>query len=64
MDEENLQVSFSLADWQNVLMTMEKGISTIGFTAFEIGGRVMREMQDQLNTQITAQKKENNESTE
>jgi hypothetical protein len=41
-------VSLSIEDWNNVLASMEAGIKTIGFTAFEIGGRVMREISEQV----------------
>jgi hypothetical protein len=41
-------VTLSLDDWKNVLASMEVGIKAIGFSAFETGGKLMREIADQL----------------
>ena len=45
---KNLTVSLSLDDWKNVLASMEVGIKAIGFSAFETGGKLMREIAGQL----------------
>ena len=42
-------VTLTVDDWKNVLKAMEVGIQNIGFPAFEIGGRVMREISEQLD---------------
>lgn len=51
--EQPQVVSLSIEDWNNVLASMEVGIKTIGFAAFEIGGRVMREISDQVERRST-----------
>ncbi len=46
--EPTVAVTLSVDDWKNVLASMEVGIKAIGFSAFEIGGRIMREITDHL----------------
>lgn len=48
--QSKASVSLTPEDWKNVLASMEVGVKTIGFNAFEIGGRVMREIQEQIAT--------------
>lgn len=44
----NPSVTLPLNDWKEVLSAMEIGVSTVGFNAFEIGGRIMRQIKEQI----------------
>lgn len=48
------KVELSTEEWKNVLATMEAGIRSIGFPAFEIGGRIMASINQQINDQNRA----------
>ena len=53
-----MQIEFTEDDWNNILAAMESGIKSIGYEAFEIGGRLMRQIQEQMQAKQATPTKE------
>jgi hypothetical protein len=49
---EKLAVALAVDDWAAVLQLVELGVKTAGATTFENGGRVMREIAQQLQPNV------------
>lgn len=48
-----MNVTLTKEQWADVMALLEKGICSIGFPAFEPGAKLMSEIKQQLDEQVT-----------